>query len=92
MPKHTLGETRATARLPALNIEIAHGRAPGGGSEWITLRLEATPSFEAFGRGLEWANPFAFWAEAMRMAWLPWLGSARGMGFLPGQGRKLGSD
>src|SRR5262249_25768706 len=35
------------------------------------------PSFEAFGRYLEAANPFAFWLQASRMAWFPWLEAAR---------------
>jgi hypothetical protein len=30
------------------------------------------PSFEAFGRFVEKANLFAFWAQAVQMAWLPW--------------------
>jgi hypothetical protein len=29
-------------------------------------------SFEAFGRFLDSANPFEFWAQAVQMAWLPW--------------------
>jgi hypothetical protein len=35
------------------------------------------PSFEAFGRALETANPFAFWAQAAQLAWLPWLETLR---------------
>jgi hypothetical protein len=69
--------TRATARLPGLDIEVTHRRSPV--AEHISIHLEATPSFEAFGRFLESANPFALWAEAMRLAWapfLPWLGAA----------------
>jgi hypothetical protein len=31
------------------------------------------PSFEAFGRALEAANPFVLWAQAAQLAWLPWL-------------------
>jgi hypothetical protein len=30
------------------------------------------PSFEAFGRFVDSANPFAFWVQAAQMAWLPW--------------------
>ena len=68
--------TRATARLPGLEIEVVHRRLPGGEGEQISINLEAVPSFEAFGRFLETANPFAFWAQAAQMAWLPWLGAA----------------
>jgi hypothetical protein len=39
--------------------------------------LQAVPSFEAFGRFLENANPFAFWAHAMQVAWLPWRAAAQ---------------
>jgi hypothetical protein len=45
--------------------------------EQISINLQAVPSFEAFGRFLETANPFAFWAQAAQMAWLPWVEAAR---------------
>ena len=67
------GTTRATARLPGLDIEIMHRRAVEGHTEQISINLKAVPSFEAFGRALETANPFAFWAQAAQLAWLPWL-------------------
>jgi hypothetical protein len=69
--------TRASASLPGLDIEVTHRRSPV--AEHISIHLQATPSFEAFGRFFESANPFAFWAEATRLAWLPflpWLGAA----------------
>jgi hypothetical protein len=69
------GTTRATAHLPGLDIEIMHWRAVGGHAEQISVNLRAVPSFEAFGRALEAANPFAFWAQAAQLAWLPWLGT-----------------
>lgn len=69
-------ETQATARLPALNIEITHRRSPSGDAEHISINLQATPSFDDFGRFLEAANPFLFWARVVRMAWTPWLGSS----------------
>ncbi len=68
--------TRATARLPGLNIEIVHHRAPGGEAEHISINLQAMPSFEAFGRSLEAVNPLLFWAEAAKLAWWPWLTAA----------------
>src|SRR5215510_11017495 len=71
------GTTRATARLPGLDIEIMHRRAVDGDAEQISINLRAVPSFEAFGRALELANPFAFWAQAAQLAWLPWLETAR---------------
>jgi hypothetical protein len=71
--------TKATARLPGLDIEILHRRSPGGDAEQISINLQAVPSFEAFGRFVENANPFAFWAQAMQMAWSPWRAAAQAM-------------
>jgi hypothetical protein len=73
--------TRTLAHLPGLDIEIVHRRSPQAGAEQISIHLQAVPSFEAFGRFLETANPFAFWARTAQMAWLPWLGAARA--FMP---------
>jgi hypothetical protein len=71
--------TRATANLPGLDIEIVHRRSSGGDAEQISIHLQAVPSFEAFGRFVESANLFAFWAQAMQMAWLPWRAAAQAM-------------
>jgi hypothetical protein len=57
--------TRATASLPGLEIEIVHRRPQGDNLEALSINLQAKPSFEAFGRFLETANPFVFWAQAM---------------------------
>ena len=69
--------TRATARLPGLDIESIHRRSLNDEAEQISINLQAMPSFQAFGRFLETANPFALWAQAVQMAWLPWLSAAR---------------
>jgi hypothetical protein len=69
--------TRATARLPGLDIEIIHRRSPGGDAESISINLQAVPSFEAFGRFVDSANPLAFWMQMMQVAWLPWLAAAQ---------------
>jgi hypothetical protein len=53
------GSTRATVRLPGLDIEIMDRRAVDGDAEQISINLRAAPSFEALGRALELANPFA---------------------------------
>ena len=50
-----------------------HWRAAEGHAEQISINLRVVPSFEAFGRALETANPLAFWAQAAQLAWLPWL-------------------
>lgn len=47
--------TRATARLPGLEIEVVHRRSPSGDAEQISINLQAVPSFEAFGRFIETA-------------------------------------
>jgi len=67
--------TRATARLPGLDIEIVHRQSPD--AEQISITLQAMPSFEAFGSWLDAANPFVFWTRAAQLAWLPWLEAAR---------------
>jgi hypothetical protein len=69
----------ATARLPGLAIEIVHRRAPEGDAEQISINLQAVPSFEAFGRFADSMNPFAFWAQAMQMVWLPWLAATQAL-------------
>ncbi|MGC2223130.1 MAG: hypothetical protein WA624_12570 [Methylocella sp.] len=75
MPQGYFDETKATARLPNLDIEIVHSRSPEGDAERITISLQAAPSFEAFGRFLEATNPFLFWMGFAQTAWAPWLGS-----------------
>jgi hypothetical protein len=60
--------TRATARLPGLEVEIIHRRLPGADAEQLLINLQAVPSFEAFGQ-FQAANPFAFWAQAVKLVW-----------------------
>jgi hypothetical protein len=74
MPQGFFDETKATARLPNLDIEIVHSRSPAGDVERITISLQAAPSFAAFGRFLEATNPFLFWMRFAQTAWTPWLG------------------
>jgi hypothetical protein len=76
MQKGHFDETRATARLPNLDIEIIHGRSADGNAERLSISVLAVPSFEAFGRYLETANPFLFWMRVAQTVWAPWLGSA----------------
>jgi hypothetical protein len=73
MQQSPFEETRAIAHLANLDIEIVHGRAPDGTSEHLSIHLRAMPSFEAFGRGIEAANPFLFWVRFAQTAWAPWL-------------------
>ena len=69
--------TKASAHLPGLDIEVVHRRSPAGDAEQISINLQAVPSLEAFGRYLEAANPFTFWAQATQLMWLPWFEAAR---------------
>jgi hypothetical protein len=68
--------SRAKASLPGLEIEIVHRRLRDADAEALSITLQAVPSFEAFGRSLQAANPFAFWVQAAQLAWLPWLGAS----------------
>jgi len=76
-PRHDEDVTRAIARLPGLDIEVTHRRAPD--AEHISIHLQAVPSFEAFGDFLENANPFAFWMKAAQLMWWPWLNATRAL-------------
>lgn len=76
MPQGFFDETKATARLPNLDVEIVRSRSPTGDAERITISLQATPSFEAFGRFLGTTNPFLFWMRFAQTAWTPWLGAS----------------
>jgi hypothetical protein len=76
--------TRATARLPSLDIEVTYRRAADVDAQQISINLRAAPSFAAFGRAFEAADPFTLWAQSVEAAWLaawlPWLEAARMMG------------
>ena len=81
--------TKASARLPGLDIDILHLQSPNGDWEQISINLRATPSFEALGRFFEAADPFAFWARAARLIWAPWLLTAEMMMARDGRLRML---
>jgi hypothetical protein len=74
MPQSDFDETRASGRLPHLDIEIVHRRARDGGAEQLLISLQATPSFHAFAHFLEAANPFQLWMNIAQMMWSPWTG------------------
>jgi hypothetical protein len=84
-----MDETRASANLPYLDVELRHARDAEGEAEWLSLTLRATPSFAAFERQLQGAaglgplmalNPFVWWWQASELAMRPWL---QAMGMLP---------
>lgn len=80
-------ETRATARLPNLDIEILHRRAWEGDAEQLQVTLTGTPSLEAAGRMLELANPMLLWMRMAEAAWAPWLALMAPPARLRGPGR-----
>jgi hypothetical protein len=61
-------ETRAVARLPHLEIEIRHRKAPEEGAEYLMLQMKAVPDLD---RAMAFFDPFrllAAWASLN-----PWL-------------------
>jgi hypothetical protein len=73
MPQADFEEANVVALLPRLKIEVLHSRSPAGDVEQLSINVLALPSFEAFGRYLEAANPFLFWMRFTETAWAPWL-------------------
>jgi len=69
----TVETLRASAHLPGLDITLMHRQSPDRQSEEISITLRALPSFAAFGRSFGTLHPLAFWMEAARLAWAPWL-------------------
>ena len=80
-----MDETKAVARLPNLDIEIHHRRAPDEAAEYLSISLRATPSFRAMtdhldAHTIQLFNPLAFWLTAFQAArefWAPFLPAAR---------------
>jgi len=68
-----IAATKASAHLPGLDMDIVHEQSPNGDWEQISIKLRATPSFEALGRLFEAADPLALWVQAARLMWMPWL-------------------
>jgi hypothetical protein len=75
--------TKASARLPGLDIDIIHRQSPSGDWEQMSINLRAMPSFEALGRLFEAGDPFTLWVQAARLMWMPWLLTSQTM-MLPG--------
>jgi hypothetical protein len=76
-----MDETKAVARLPNLDIEIRHRRAPEEVAEYLSISLRATPSFRAMAdhldaHAVQLFNPLMFWLTAFQAAqefWAPFL-------------------
>lgn len=74
-------ETKLTAHLPSVDIEIIRHSLAEENAEALTIRLRAVPSFESVAQWLT-VDAFApasmalmwttFWGDAIRASWLPW--------------------
>jgi hypothetical protein len=74
MAETQLDETRATAHLPNLAIEIRHRRLPEEGAELLAISLKATPDFEQALGLLDPARLMALWLGLNPwLAFNPWL-------------------
>ncbi|MFM0558022.1 hypothetical protein P0D69_44980 [Paraburkholderia sediminicola] len=73
-----MDQTKLTAHLPTVDVEITRRTLPEQNAEAITIHITATPSFDAAARWLLNASLFpsaplfSLWADLMR-AWQPWL-------------------
>ncbi|MCG8595326.1 MAG: hypothetical protein MI785_13330 [Kiloniellales bacterium] len=82
-------DTKITANVPNLQIEIRRRDLPEENAEAMTIHLRASPSFDAVARTLlpalsaaSMMNPMAAWMRAAEIAWQPWL-QAMGLPALP---------
>ena len=76
-------ETKLTAHLPTVDVEITRRKLPERDAETVTIHITAVPSLEAAARWFvqpdlfSLASPlsmFSMWSMWMR-AWQPWLPS-----------------
>ncbi|MEM5372680.1 hypothetical protein V4C53_42620 [Paraburkholderia azotifigens] len=76
-------ETKLTARLPTVDVEITRRNLPERNAESVTIHITAVPTLEAAARWFvqpdlfTLASPlsmFSMWSMRMR-AWQPWLPS-----------------
>jgi hypothetical protein len=73
-----MDETKATASLPGLDIELKRRVDEAEGAEYVSITLRATPSIQAFGSALPLLNPFAAhmalwqsWVDMTQAFWQP---------------------
>lgn len=73
-------DTRITADLPNLRIEVLRRELPEEKAEAMTIHLRAAPSFDAVAKAMlpalsaaSMMNPMAVWLRAAEIAWQPWL-------------------
>lgn len=80
-------ETKLTAALPNLDVQIVHRALPEQNAEAISITFTATPDFETAAKMLApnlpllgmWMAPMQAWTSLVQQAWAPWL-NAMGTG------------
>lgn len=84
-----MDDTKITAKLPNLQIEILRRELPEEKAEAMTIHLRAWPSFDAVAMAMlpalsavSMMNPMAAWMRAAEIAWQPWF-QAMGLPALP---------
>lgn len=81
-----MAETKITAKLPNLDMEITRRELAEENAETITLRMTAVPSFDAVAGLLTqppalpaiawmglWVDAWQPWAHLAQSVWMPWL-------------------
>jgi hypothetical protein len=75
-----MSETKLTAHLPTVDVEITRHEHPEQHAQGLTIHITATPSFDAAAQWLlqpdllRIAPPLSFWADFMQVwqrAWYP---------------------
>lgn len=92
-----MDETKLTADLPTMNVEIVHRATPDGRGEMVTIQLNATPDFRSAlpllagmaqlplmlgGSAAPLPSPLALWAQTAQAMMAPWAALARANPFL----------
>ncbi|MCR6631778.1 MAG: hypothetical protein NVV74_17995 [Magnetospirillum sp.] len=87
-----MDETKLTADLPHMTVEIVHRAAEGGNGEQVTIQLNATPDLRAAlpllagmaqvplmlgAHPVASFSPLAAWTQAANTLMAPWLALAR---------------
>jgi len=81
-----MGQTKLTAHLPTVDIEITRHELPEQNAQALTIHITATPSFDDPAQWLlktalfSIAPPFSIWIDFMQVwqrtwfpVWQPWL-------------------
>lgn len=69
-----MDETRAVAKLPHLDIEIRHAKAPDERAEYLSITLRATPDFDTAAGAFDPAMLMRAWMSMN--PWLAWMSLA----------------